>query len=98
MKVTALLAGATVWVAAAGSPQCAVAQVVCAMIPAGLARTDCYIGLSRVNRQRSEISAGVTQQQTDDAIYRKMTGKQEESASFGACSVSGSGLDNWLAP
>ena len=96
--MTALLAGATVWVAAAGSPQCAVAKVVCAMIPAGLARTDCYIGLSRVNRQRSEISAGVTQQQTESAIYRKVTSKQEESASFGARSVSGSGLDNWLAP
>ena len=88
MKVTALLAGATVWVAAAGSPQCAVAQVDCATIPAGLARTDCYIGLSRVNRQRSEISAGVTQQQTDDAIYRKMT----RSASFGARSVA---VGNW---
>ena len=91
MKVTALLAGATVWVAAAGSPQCAVAQVDCATIPAGLARTDCYIGLSRINRQRSEISAGVAQQQTDSAIYRKVTGKQDrkKSASFGARSVSG---------
>jgi hypothetical protein len=38
--------------------------------PAGPARTDCYIGLSRINRQKSEISAGVAQQQAATAIYR----------------------------
>jgi hypothetical protein len=54
----------------------AVAQVNCEMFPAGPARTDCYIGLSRINRQKSEISAGVAQQQAEKAIYRKVTGKR----------------------
>jgi len=52
------------------------AQVNCAPLPAGPARTDCYIGLSRINRQKSEISAGVAQQQAETAIYRKVTGKR----------------------
>ena len=45
-------------------------------IPAGPARTDCFIGLSRINRQESEFSAGVAQQQADTAIYSKVTGKR----------------------
>ena len=61
---------------ASGSLGLAVAQVNCEMFPAGPARTDCYIGLSRINRQKSEISAGVAQQQAETAIYRKVTGKR----------------------
>jgi hypothetical protein len=61
---------------AAGSLGLAVAQVNCETFPAGPARTDCYIGLSRINRQKSEISAGVAQQQAETAIYRKVTGKR----------------------
>jgi hypothetical protein len=34
------------------------------------------MGLSRINRQNSETSAGVAQQQADTAIYRKVTGKR----------------------
>jgi hypothetical protein len=60
---------------AAGSLGLALAQVSCETLPAGPARTDCYIGLSRINRQKSEISAGVAQQQAETAIYRKVTGK-----------------------
>jgi hypothetical protein len=61
---------------AAGALGLAMAQVNCAPLPAGPARTDCYIGLSRINRQKSEISAGVAQQQAETAIYRKVTGKR----------------------
>jgi hypothetical protein len=54
----------------------AMAQVNCETLPPGPRRTDCYIGLSRINRQNSEISAGVAQQQAETAIYRKVTGKR----------------------
>ena len=59
----------------AASLSLALAQVNCETLSAGPARTDCYIGLSRINRQKSEISAGVAQQQTETAIYRRVTGK-----------------------
>jgi hypothetical protein len=62
--------------AAAGSLGLAVAQVNCETFPAGLVQTDCYIGLSRINRQKSEISAVVAQQQAETAICRKVTGKR----------------------
>jgi hypothetical protein len=39
-------------------------------MPAGPARTDCYIGLSRIYRQKSDIAAGIARQQSDGAIYR----------------------------
>jgi hypothetical protein len=61
---------------AAGSLGLAVAQLNCETFPAGPARTDCYIGLSRINRQKSEISAGVAQRQAEAAIFRKVTGKR----------------------
>ena len=54
----------------------AMAQLNCETFPAGPARIDCYIGLSRINRQKSETSAGVAQQQAETAIYRKVTGKR----------------------
>jgi hypothetical protein len=60
----------------AGSLGLAMGQVNCDTFPAGPARTDCYIGLSRINRQKSEISAGVAQQQAETATYRKVTGKR----------------------
>ena len=50
------------------------AQVNCESFPTGPARTDCYIGLSRINRQKTEISAGVARQQTETAIYHNVTG------------------------
>jgi hypothetical protein len=53
----------------------AISQVHCETIPTGPARTDCYIGLSRINRQNSDIAAGVAQQQTDRAICRSVTGR-----------------------
>jgi hypothetical protein len=61
---------------AAGSLGLAMAQVNCETFPARPARTDCYIGLSCINRQKAAISAGVgQQQQAETAIYRKVTGK-----------------------
>jgi hypothetical protein len=41
----------------AGSTGIASAQVNCEAIPAGPGRTDCYIGLSRINRDKSKIAA-----------------------------------------
>ena len=61
---------------AAGSLGRPVEQVNCETFPAGPARTDCYIGLTRINRQESEISAGVAEQQAETAVYRKVTGKR----------------------
>jgi hypothetical protein len=62
-------------VLAAGALGLALAQVNCEAFPAGPARTDCYVGLNRINRQQSEIFAGVAQQQAGAATYRKVTGK-----------------------
>jgi hypothetical protein len=44
------------------------------MMAPGPARTDCYIGLACIYRQQSEIAAGVARQQSDAAIYRRVTG------------------------
>jgi hypothetical protein len=48
----------------------------CGAIPAGPARTDCFIGLSRINQQKSEIAATTARQQTDRATYRQLTGSR----------------------
>jgi hypothetical protein len=69
----------------AGSLGLAMGQVNCDTLPAGPARTDCYIGLSRINRQKSEISAGVAQQQAETANYRKVTGKRSNRSGVVRC-------------
>jgi hypothetical protein len=71
----AYLGAAAVLIAVTGWSGSATAQVNCETIPPGPARTDCYIGLSRVARQNSEIAAGVAQQQTDSGIYNSVTGR-----------------------
>jgi hypothetical protein len=48
----------------------------CGAIPAGPARTDCYIGLSRVNEQKSEIAVSTARQQTNSATYQQLTGSR----------------------
>src|SRR5262249_15995785 len=53
-----------------------VVQVGCDSMPAGPARTDCYIGLSRISRQDSEIAAGAAQRSKDIARYHQVTGQQ----------------------
>jgi hypothetical protein len=67
-------AGAALLALAASSLGVANAQVDCGAIPAGPARTDCYIGLSRINQQKSEIAASTARQQADSATYRQLTG------------------------
>ena len=73
-EVLAFFGGAALLAAVADCSSSATAQVNCETIPPGPARTDCYIGLSRINRQKSEIAAGVAQQQTNTAIYRNVIG------------------------
>src|SRR5262249_353892 len=54
----------------------AAADVNCDSLPVGPSRTDCYIGLSRISRQKGEIAAGVAQQIKDSARYRQVTGQR----------------------
>jgi hypothetical protein len=49
----------------------AMAQANCETLPTGPRRTDCYIGLNYINRQKSEISAGVAQRQAETAHVRR---------------------------
>ena len=58
----------------AGRSGVEMAQVNCETFPAGPDRTDCYIGLSRINREKSAIAVGGARQQSDTAIYRSVTG------------------------
>ena len=66
------LGGAALLAFVASAIDVAKAQVNCETNPAGPERTDCYIGLSLINRQKSEIATSAAQQQT--AIYRQLTG------------------------
>jgi hypothetical protein len=50
------------------------AQVDCNAVPAGPARTDCYIGLSRIYQGQSDVAAGKARVQSDIARYRQVTG------------------------
>jgi hypothetical protein len=58
----------------AGWPDSATAQVNCEAIPSGPDRTDCYIGMSRINREKAAIAASAAREQSDIAIYRSVTG------------------------
>jgi hypothetical protein len=51
------------------------AEVDCDSLPVGPSRTDCYVGLSRISRQKVEISAGVAQQIKSSARYCQVTGQ-----------------------
>jgi hypothetical protein len=50
------------------------AQMDCNAVPAGPARTDCFIGLGRVYRGQSDVAAGKARVQSDAARYRQVTG------------------------
>ena len=52
------------------------AQVDCGAVPAGPARTDCYVGLSRVFRGQSDVAAGSARVQSDAARQQQVTGKR----------------------
>jgi hypothetical protein len=71
---TALVAGAIVLAAAVGGIRFAAAQVDCDTM-VGPARSDCHIGLSRINRQKSEIAATSARQQADTARLYRVTRK-----------------------
>jgi len=46
----------------------------CEAVPAGPARTDCYIGLSRIYQGQSDIAAGKARVQSSSARYRQIAG------------------------
>ena len=58
----------------ASFPGVASARVDCDGVPAGPARTDCYIGLSRVYRGQSDIAAGKARVQSDAPRLQQVTG------------------------
>jgi hypothetical protein len=58
----------------ASFPGVASAQVDCNAEPAGPARTDCYIGQTRIYQGQSDIAAGNARVQSDAARYHRVTG------------------------
>ena len=79
-------AGGALLALVASSNYVAKAEVNCEAIPAGSARTDCYIGLSRIYRQKSEIAASTARQQSDGAIYHQLTGRRAKTKRHRAAS------------
>jgi hypothetical protein len=63
----------------AGLADVASAQANCQAIPAGPARTDCYIGLSRIHGGQSDVAAGNARVQSDAARYQQVTGTRGRS-------------------
>ena len=63
----------------ASFPGVASAQVDCNAVPAGPARTDCYIGQSRISQGQSDVAAGKARVQTDAAQYQQVTGTRSRS-------------------
>ena len=61
-----------VWLAR--SSDLASAQDNCQAMSAGPARTDCYIGLSRIYQGQSDVAAGNARVQSSAARYRQVTG------------------------
>ncbi len=58
----------------AGFPGAVSAQADCDTMRPGPARTDCYVGLSRLSRGQSDLAAGQARVQSDAARYRRITG------------------------
>jgi hypothetical protein len=50
------------------------AKVDCNAVPAGSARTDCYIGLARVYQGKSDVAPGNARVQSDAARLQQVTG------------------------
>jgi hypothetical protein len=65
----------------AGFPGVASAQVNCDAVPAGPARTDCYIGLGRVYQGQSDVAAGNARVQSDAARLQQVTGTSRSKTS-----------------
>ena len=74
-RPSARLAGVAVLAIVVGASGAATAQVNCDTMT-GPARSDCYIGVARINGQKSEIAAGVARQRTDAAILHRITRKR----------------------
>jgi hypothetical protein len=55
------------------------AQVDCNAVPAGPARTGCYIGLARVYQGKSDVAAGNARVQSDAARLQQVTGTRSRS-------------------
>lgn len=55
------------------------AQVDCNAVPAGPARTDCYIGLARVYQGKSDVAAGNARVQSDAVRLQQVTGTRSRS-------------------
>jgi hypothetical protein len=70
----------THWTAGVGAillvslPDVSSAQVKCEAVPAGPARTDCYLGLNSLYQEQSNLAAGKARVQSDAARYRQVTG------------------------
>jgi hypothetical protein len=78
-KQALTLAGiATVAAIAIGSPEFARAQGDCEAIPAGPARTDCFMVRARIQGQKSGIAATKARQSTDAAVLGVTTGTPVE--------------------
>jgi hypothetical protein len=58
----------------ASLPGAASAQVNCAAIAYGPARTDCYLALNQFYRAKSDLAAAQARAQSDTAWYRAITG------------------------
>ena len=79
LSFSTLLGGAILLPFVAAAQQQAtrvMAEVSCDSLPVGPSRTDCHIGLSRISRQKAQISAGVAQQIKDRARHRQVTGQR----------------------
>jgi hypothetical protein len=61
-------------VAVVSLPKLSGAQVNCEALAAGTNRTDCYIGLARIHRQRSIVAAGAAEKSSDAAALGRLTG------------------------
>jgi len=76
---SALLSGGVAALLLASFPSVVSAQVDCNAVPAGPARTDCYIGLGRVYQGQSDIAAGNARVQSDAARLQRVTGTRSRS-------------------
>lgn len=76
-------------------PSIANAQVDCSAVPAGPARTDCYIGLSRVYQGQSDVAAGKARVQSDAARLQQVTGQSRSKATKHRRKKSYQGCPDW---
>jgi len=74
-----IFGGIGLWLSTTAADQAAMivtAQLDCGSLPTGPTRTDCYISLSRLNRQQLEIAAGAAHRAKNLARYHQVTGQR----------------------